>query len=389
MVAGSAAFALFICVLFAFVAESELTRYVQTTLGYRQPFFLFYVVHSSFFFIFPVHLGLLSSHQSPRNLLKGVIYAVKIHNAPLGQKTSVTLCSPFPAYKFCRLAFLCTIGTTVPALLWFAAVTLAPLSDVTAIWNTNAFFAYIITVYLYSLPWDKHKLIAVALATVGVMAVVYGGSQLSGGEASKTSMSSAPLLGDLMTLVASVGYGLYQVLYKRHAALPTDPEPLIADELYERLSISSEDSLHELPDAEVTPFADAVYPPPFGFHPNFITSAIGLFTFALLIVFLPVLNYMGWEKFMLPPDWWTVFSIIGIAVSGVVFNSGLMVLLNVWGPIVVSVGNLLTIVLVFVADVLFGQGPSVITFWSVAGSGSIILAFGILVFDMLRATRAI
>jgi hypothetical protein len=55
------------------------------------------------------------------------------------------------------------------------------------------------------------------------------------------------------------------------------------------------------------------------------------------------------------------------------------------------VGNLLTIVLVFLSDITFGQGIDVITPWNLAGSGGIVIAFGILVYDMVQThdlTRA-
>lgn len=57
----------------------------------------------------------------------------------------------------------------------------------------------------------------------------------------------------------------------------------------------------------------------------------------------------------------------------------LQILLSLWGPVVVSVGNLLTIVLVFVSDILFGAGMSAVTIWSVVGSVGIMAAFGVLV----------
>jgi hypothetical protein len=60
------------------------------------------------------------------------------------------------------------------------------------------------------------------------------------------------------------------------------------------------------------------------------------------------------------------------------------ILLGVWGPIVVSVGNLLTIVLVLLSDISVGQGMDVITPWNLAGSGAIVVAFGILVYDMVQ-----
>jgi len=63
-------------------------------------------------------------------------------------------------------------------------------------------------------------------------------------------------------------------------------------------------------------------------------------------------------------------------------------LLGIWGPIVVSVGNLLTIVLVLLSDITVGQGMEVITRWNLAGSGAIVVAFGILVYDMVQHTQS-
>ena len=79
-------------------------------------------------------------------------------------------------------------------------------------------------------------------------------------------------------------------------------------------------------------------------------------------------------------------------------------MLGIWGPIIVSVGNLLTIVLVLISDVshptlrfdemetrkliiyllqcIFGAGIDTLTIWSLLGSGGIVLAFGVLAYDM-------
>jgi drug/metabolite transporter (DMT)-like permease len=180
-------------------------------------------------------------------------------------------------------------------------------------------------VRLFHLDWERRKLIAVIIATLGVVAVVYGGSQINeeGGDGTSATYR-APLTGDLLTLIASIGYGLYQVLYKRYAALPSDPELHITDEFYDRVSISSDESPLASPEPDLSQ-EDVVYPPPFGFHPNFLTSLIGLVTFVVLMLFLPLLDYIEFEPFRAPPNWWTVFSISGIAASGVIFNSGLMV----------------------------------------------------------------
>ena len=215
------------------------------------------------------------------------------------------------------------------------------LTDVAAIWNANAFFAYVITVKMFKLPWEGKRIFAVLLATAGVMAVIYGGAatQESSGEPHEASLAAptatAPLLGDLLTLVASVGYGLYQVLYKRYLALPPGPElegppepsyapiprtsfdgVLDADPLIEDLTPGDSQSTLDA----------AVHPPPFGLHPNLLTSLAGVITLLFLWIPLPILHYVGAEPFHWPANWYVALVISGIALSGVVFNAGFMVI---------------------------------------------------------------
>ncbi|EIM83461.1 uncharacterized protein STEHIDRAFT_63538 [Stereum hirsutum FP-91666 SS1] len=397
---GVTAILVFAFTLVAFVAESELTGYVQSSLGFRVSFSKFsnFVAHSSFSIIFPLHLLYLVvwTGHSHRRLLNGLRIAITKHLEPPSRRSGTPLSrTPFPTFKFVRLVFLMTLGVTIPALMWFAAVSMAPVADVTAIWNTNAFFAYLITVHLFKLPWEFRKLAAVLLATIGVLAVVYGGIQDStemapeAGNPSSPSTTSAytwPLMGDLLTLVASVGYGLYQVLYKRHAALPSDPEfepePSVGGGgrgVYAHPSRASATS-RDTPEVH----HDAVYPPPFGFHANFLTSAIGIVTFSVLWIFIPILHFMGAEPFRFPNTLHIALSVLGIGITGVAFNSGFMILLGVWGPIITSVGNLLTIVLVYAWDILIGGAADLITTWSLLGAGGIVVAFGILAYDMWR-----
>ncbi|KAJ3544357.1 hypothetical protein NMY22_g2804 [Coprinellus aureogranulatus] len=396
-VRGKLAVVVFVFTLLAFVVESQLTQYVQTNLQYRHPFFLFYVVHSTFSLIFPLHLLYLklTTPHTTSAILRGLSIAVTKHlvseDTPRPHR--------FPRVAFARLVFLLTIGVTYPGLLWFAAISLASVSDVTAIWNINAFFAYLISVRLFHLKWEARKLIAVVLATLGTVAVVYGGASQSEGPSEPHHESTvntylkptAPLLGNLLTLVASFGYGLYQVLYKIYAALPTDPE-VTSDALYQSISPAEDNGSDESePLARSSPSSpsseEALYPPPFGLHPNLLTSLIGVTTFFLLGLIIPVLHMTGVEPFALPPNLKTAASIAGIALGGMVFNAGFMVLLGAWGPIVTSVGNLLTIVLMLISDIIFGSGFESLTFWSLIGSGVIVLAFGILAYDMFTKGR--
>jgi len=59
------------------------------------------------------------------------------------------------------------------------------------------------------------------------------------------------------------------------------------------------------------------------------------------------------------------------------------ILLATLGPIITSVGGLLTIVLVFISDVALGATEA-LTLWSVMGSATIIAAFGVLAYDILN-----
>ena len=55
-----------------------------------------------------------------------------------------------------------------------------------------------------------------------------------------------------------------------------------------------------------------------------------------------------------------------------------------WGPVVTSVGSLLTIVLVFLSDATWGGAVDTVTIWSVLGCSAIAVAFAILAYDMMK-----
>lgn len=225
-------------------------------------------------------------------------------------------------------------------------------------------------------------MVAVVLATAGVTLVVYGRtavtpknqSQAAVPTVSVSNAPSAPVFGNLLALAASLAYGLYQVLYKIYAALPNDLGKKERTPYQSLLGHEEWEAEHE--------FSCTANPLPFALYPNLMTSLIGLTTGVLLWVFLPIFDRTGVEMFQLPKDGWTVLCIAGIALSGTIFNSGLMVLLSIWGPIVTSVGNLLTIVLVLISDLVFGNGLDTLTVWSLIGCSAIVFAFAVLTYDM-------
>ncbi|TFL00890.1 hypothetical protein BDV98DRAFT_549553 [Pterulicium gracile] len=393
---------IFAIILIAFTVESELTQYVQSRLDFRQPFFIFYAVHSGFIIIFPLHLAyLLFSGYTVSALKASLTLAINDQFTPSYSATERLTAGA--KKQLLILIVGLTTAYTVPAVLWFAAISLASVTDVTAIYNTNAFFAYLFSVRFFNLKWDPIKLFAVCLATLGTLCVVYALSTSTSLFARAEDMikPTFPLLGHMLTFIASIAYGLYQVLYKRYAALPSETDtdetggagggagyqPITSGEHDRELNRQLHSAVGENPWAESinntwgssTIDEDVPSPPPFGLHPNFITSSIGLATLVLGAPLLLAAHYGGIEEFRMPPDWSVGAGILGIMASGITFNAGFMILLSLWGPVVVSVGNLLTIVLVFVSDILFGAGMSAVTIWSVVGSVGIMAAFGVLV----------
>lgn len=51
---------------------------------------------------------------------------------------------------------------------------------------------------------------------------------------------------------------------------------------------------------------------------------------------------------------------------------------------VASIGNLLTIVLIFISDVALGNALESLSIWNVSGAAAIVAAFGILAHDVLQ-----
>ena len=157
--------------------------------------------------------------------------------------------------------------------------------------------------------------------------MVYGGSSSTSEGAdieNATVDSRSPLIGDLLTLIASIIYGVYQVLYKMYAVLPSQPDTafeVAIDPAYEPILSQGDDPVEE----SVFDKPEMVYPPPFGLYANTLTSSIGIATLLLLWVPIPILHYLGLETFQLPSDVKTILVISGISLSGVAFNAGLMV----------------------------------------------------------------
>ncbi|KAK4049869.1 hypothetical protein OIO90_005258 [Microbotryomycetes sp. JL221] len=451
-----AALAIFVIVLLAYTLQTELAQIVQQVNGYRKPYFLFYMTHSGYILLAPLHLITLRLLDIPivKSLytLKGILelqYAPpptasarsprpppmhQHRRTPSGSLSRAALPTigdetrPTPTRRMSlrrllqekrdqgrglwvnRMTWtvLClSVLIAIPALSWYVAMPLTAVTDITAIYNCFAFWAYLLAIKFLGEAPSRSKLTSVVIAIAGVFVIAYGDAWMSskkedeaGGAPKRDSTSR--LIGNLLAFAGSVSYAWYEVWYKMNVSLPdpdeddTDDVDDDDDEINEANALLSNQNNND--DGE----DDAPLPSPvsanssrlrvsspgpesllnpspdiFLLYSNTFTSLIGLTTLLLFWIPIPFFHWIGWEEFELPPgDAWPL--IFGIVLSGVVFNGGFMVLLSVWGPVVASVGNLCTLVLVAVADSFIPNSPP-LTLSSILGSALIVASFAMLI----------
>ncbi len=229
---------------------------------------------------------------------------------------------PLP-YLIRTTAFI-TIALTVAGLSWYVAVNKTTPSDLTAIYNCSAFFAYAFSVPLLKerLRLDKSVAVAIAIARRPCRGVrrLQGERETPPAGAPATPPGTAPganaigdtliiprqggddldpgsrFLGNMIIGAGSVLYGLYEVLYKRYACPPEGTSP-----------------------GRGMIFANA-----FG-------SLIGVFTLFVLWIPLPILHIMGWETFELPTGYtaWLLFLSV---VMNATFAGSFLVLISLTSP---------------------------------------------------------
>lgn len=170
--------------------------------------------------------------------------------------------SPVP-YMLKTTAFV-TTALTIAGGSWYLAVNMTTASDLTAIYNCSAFFAYAFSVPLLGDKFRFDKVFSVIVAIIGVLVVAYGDSSPEKGDGAAGQQQNRPL-GNIIIGIGSVLYGLYEVLYKRYACPPE--------------GTSAGRSM--------------IFANTFG-------SLIGAFTLLVLWVPLPILHVLGFEKFSFP-----------------------------------------------------------------------------------------
>lgn len=264
--------------------------------------------------------------------------------------------SPIP--YFIRTTSYVTCALTIAGGSWYVAVDLTTASDLTAIYNCSAFFAYAFAVPMLHEKLRLSKMIAVAIAIVGVLVVAYGdtgkpkhGSKSGGGSGGQHAPDDASnrTLGNIVIGIGSVLYGFYEVLYKKVACPPEG----------------------------CSPGRGMLFANTFG-------SMMGFFTLCVLWIPLPFLHWTGIEPFELPHGkaaWMLLISVT----SNAVFSGSFLVLISLTSPVLSSVAALLTIFLVALCDQMLPPPLyNPLTGAAIVGGILIIGAFALLSFATYR-----
>lgn len=271
--------------------------------------------------------------------------------------TSSTHHSPIP--YILRTTVTISTALTIAGASWYVAVDLTTPSDLTAIYNCSAFFAYVFSIMLLGDKLRLDKAVSVTIAIAGVLVVAYGdtkdpkhssphGGSSGGGGSSPTNENGddstgnrTRLVGNLIIGVGSILYGLYEVLYKKWACPPEGTSP-----------------------GRGMIFA------------NTVGSLIGLFTLTVLWIPLPILHFTGLERFELPHGKTAALLCIS-TISNAIFSGSFLVLMSLTSPVLSSVAALLTIFLVAITDSLLHPDES-LSAAAIGGGSMIIVAFAML-----------
>ncbi|KAG0378828.1 hypothetical protein BGX24_002679 [Mortierella sp. AD032] len=365
---------LFVCIL-SFVMQTELTKFVQTSMGYHKPYFILYISHSFWAIALPAQF-IYTTYISPSapsslsTLRERIDYFARLIRQSTSdlyhrkadytivntsESSSSTLASNFQSTAsfssattvftsrekrvLSKYLFWLTFGLTtlfmVPSYLWYACIAMTSMVNLTAIYNTACFFAYLFSVLLLREKIVGNKVLAVFLSLLGVAVVSLTSRDSSDGK-SVTGKLSISMAGDVLALIGAALYGFEEVVYKKYAS------------------------------PKVTPVTFA----------NTMTGLMGVVTLTMLWVPIPLFHWMGHEIMELP-TLKEFLSILMIATLGLIYNGCFMIVVSQTSPVFAAVGVMATIPLVALTDwVLFNES---VGWGNILGGLSILAGFAILV----------
>ncbi|OJJ49946.1 hypothetical protein ASPZODRAFT_1074071 [Penicilliopsis zonata CBS 506.65] len=345
--------------LVSFVVQTETAVYIQHELHWDKPYCMLYFTHGSWALLWPFQLLILRIQKRKLSwdafwrrhvyLLRSTAQMVQTQDLHLASRGGHHR-SPVP-YMLKMTAFV-TTALTIAGSSWYVAVNMTTPSDLTAIYNCSAFFAYAFSIPLLNDKLRFDKVFSVVVAIIGVLIVAYGDKEdssadggASGGGKVKHEAQNR-LMGNILVGIGSVLYGLYEVLYKRLACPPEG----------------------------TSPGRSMIFANTFG-------SLVGCFTLLVLWIPLPILHFLGIETFRWPTGEAARMLMISV-LANATFSGSFLVLISLTSPVLSSVAALLTIFIVAIVDWMRTGQP--LSSAAIIGGILIIVAFFLLSWSTYR-----
>lgn len=298
--------------LICFTVQTELAQYIQAKLHYEKPYFMLYITHGSWWLN---GIGMwvwlrLRNWSTPSSTT-----TIRMWKDCIGTAKVIAVTAGYPdrspILHMMIIVCLCGICLTIAGATWYVAVNLTTAADLSAIYNSSAFFAYAFSIPILHDRIRLDKVSAVALSIVGVIVIAYGDREITDGDTASTGTRA---LGNLIIAVGAVLYGLYEVLYKKYGCPPDHYDP--------HRSIV---------------FANAV------------ATGLGIFTVTVMWIPIPILHILGWETFEIPPKS-AVLALLASIAANFVYSSCLLAMISLTSPVLSSVACLLSIFVVAIVD---------------------------------------
>lgn len=298
--------------LICFTVQTELAQYIQAKLHYEKPYFMLYLTHSSWWLNgvgmwcwLRLRSWNTSSSVITIRMWKDCIGTARVIAANAGHSHWNL------AAHMALVIALCGVCLTIAGGTWYVAVNLTTAADLSAIYNSSAFFAYAFSIPILCERVRLDKVVAVVLSIIGVVVIAYGDRGSRGEDVAETGNRA---LGNLIIAVGAVLYGLYEVLYKKYGCPPDQYDP--------HRSIV---------------FANAM------------ATGLGLFTITVMWIPIPILHLLGWETFQFPPRSAALALVLSVA-ANFVYSSCLLAMISLTSPVLSSVACLLSIFVVALVD---------------------------------------
>lgn len=174
-----------ILIVFASAIQTEFAHNLTTNLGYDKPYFTFYLTHSSFSLLFPIHLVILKfTTKVPIGVYLESIKHLLVNqlNLPSSGLVEEGISWREILPKWNKKIIYLTMILSIPSISWYIAMTLSPPIDITSIYSTSAFATYGFSLLFLNQSLSRITISSIILAFVGVIVISIDGISDGGGD---------------------------------------------------------------------------------------------------------------------------------------------------------------------------------------------------------------